>query len=94
MAQQATQEIGIYLRNGSLWVGRFVVSNGELNFGDDRFDAAHGLANLVSAERTSSTTEADPQTQAWNPSVTRTGGGKTANVPKLDAVVEPLKLAA
>lgn len=94
MAQHETHEVASYLRNGSLWVGHFVLSNGELNFGDDRFDAAHGLANLVCAELTSWTNEAEPQMQAWNRSASQTGEGKTASVPKLDAVVERLKLAA
>jgi hypothetical protein len=94
MAQHEMREIASYLRNGSLWVGHFVVSNGELDFGDDRFDAAHGLANFVCAEPTSSTNGADPQVQAWNRSADQTGGDKTARVPNLGAMVERLKLAA
>lgn len=57
MAQHETREIASYLRDGSLWVGHFVVSNGELNFGDDRMDAAHGLANLLCTRPTNSTKE-------------------------------------
>jgi hypothetical protein len=94
MAQHATQQIASYLRDGSLWVGHFVISNGELNFGDDRFDAAHGLANVVCAEPTSSTAQADPQMQAWNQAANQTSASKTKRVAKLDAVVERLKLAA
>ncbi len=94
MAQHETQEIATYLRNGSLWVGRFAVSSGELNFGDDRFDAAHGLASFVCAEQRRPTNEASPQTQAWNQSENQTGVGKSAEIPKLDAVVGRLKLAA
>ena len=94
MAQHETREIAIYLRNGSLWIGHFVVSNGALDFGDDRFDAAHGLANFVRAEPTSSTNGADPQVQAWSRPADQTHGGKTASVPNLPPMVERLKLAA
>lgn len=94
MTHPATREIASYLRDGSLWVGHFVATNGELDFGDDRFDAAHGLANLACAEPTSSTIKADPQMQAWNRSANQAPGAKTASVPKLDALVEELKLAA
>ena len=90
MAQRETHEIATYLRNGSLWVGHFVLNNGELNFGDDRFDAAHGLANLVCAASTSS----NWQVHAWNQSADQSGGGKAASVPKSEALVERLKLAA
>jgi len=57
MASHHTRQVATYLRDGSLWVGHFVDSRGELNFGDDRFDATHGLANAVRAEATSSTSE-------------------------------------
>jgi hypothetical protein len=43
-------EVAIYLRNGSIWVGHFADSHGDLNFGDDRSDAAHGLGDLLDAE--------------------------------------------
>jgi hypothetical protein len=43
-------EVAIYLRNGSIWVGHFINDHGELNFGDDRPDAAHGLGDLLHAE--------------------------------------------
>jgi len=43
-------EVSIYLRNGSIWVGHFIDDRGELNFGDDRPDAAHGLCELLHAE--------------------------------------------
>ena len=43
-------EVAIYLRNGSIWVGHFADGHGELNFGDDRSDAAHGLGDLLDAE--------------------------------------------
>jgi hypothetical protein len=94
MAQHETREIASYMRNGSLWVGHFAVSNGELNFGDDRFDAAHGLANLVCAEPMSSRNEVVPQVQARNGSAAPTPGGKIVGVPKSGAVVERFKLAA
>lgn len=44
------REVAIYLRNGSIWVGHFIDGHGELNFGDDRLDAAHGLGDLVHSE--------------------------------------------
>ena len=44
------REVAIYLRNGSIWVGHFSDDHGELNFGDDRPDAAHGLGDLLHAE--------------------------------------------
>jgi len=62
MAQHETREIASYLRNGSLWVGRFVVSGGELDFGDDRFDSTHGLASVECAESTANV--ADLQVRA------------------------------
>jgi hypothetical protein len=43
-------KVAIYLRNGSIWVGHFIDDHGELNFGDDRPDATHGLADLLHAE--------------------------------------------
>ena len=43
-------EVAIYLRNGSIWVGHFIDDHGELNFGDDRPGATHGLGDLVHAE--------------------------------------------
>ena len=49
-----TREVACYLRNGSLWVGHFIVDDGELNFGDDRFDSVDGLAKLAYAEATRS----------------------------------------
>jgi hypothetical protein len=94
MAQHETREVASYLRNGSLWVGYFVMSNGELNFGDDRFDAAHGLANLVCAEATILPNGTDRQVQILNRAADQRAGGKTASDAKFDAVVERLKLAA
>ena len=94
MARHETREIASYLRNGSLWVGHYVVGDFELNFGDDRMDAAHGLGSVVYAEPTSPTNEVNPQIQARNQSAVANGGGKTASVAKLDPVVEPLKRAA
>lgn len=44
------REIAIHTRNGSIWVGYFIDGDGELYFGDDRLDAAHGLANFLDAE--------------------------------------------
>jgi len=90
MGQPEMREIASYLRNGSLWVGHFVVSNGDLNFGDDRFDAAHGLANLVSVAPASSNLQVHP----WNRTADTTGRAKAAGLPKLDAVAEHFKLAA
>ncbi len=40
-------EVAIYLRDGSIWVGHFIDDHGELDFGDDRHDAAHGLSELL-----------------------------------------------
>lgn len=94
MAQPETREVASYLRNGSLWVGRFAISRGELDFGDDRFDAANGLANLVCAEATNSSSGVGPRLQAWNGAADRAGGRKTAIASKLDAMVERFKLAA
>jgi hypothetical protein len=92
MAAAERREVRSYLRDGSLWVGHFIVSDGELNFGDDRFDAAHGLANVVLAERTNSATEPFPQAWVWLAGLT--GEGKPASVPKLDALTKLLRLAA
>jgi hypothetical protein len=94
MAQRATQEVASYLRDGSLWIGQFVAGKGELNFGDDRVDAAHRLASLVCAGQTTSTVETDARFQTWNRAVTPTSMGKTTSISKSDAVVESLKLAA
>jgi hypothetical protein len=58
MASHEARRIASYLRNGSLWVGHFVIGDGELDFGDDRFDSMHGLAKVASAEPTSSSSEA------------------------------------
>ena len=44
------REVAISLRDGSIWVGHFIDGHGELNFGDDRFDAAHGLGDLLRSE--------------------------------------------
>jgi hypothetical protein len=62
MASHDAREIGCYLRNGSLWVGYFV-ADGTLNFGDDRFDSAHGLANVACTRPTSSASVAARQVQ-------------------------------
>ena len=94
MVQHKTHEIASYLRNGSLWVGRFVVSSGDLYFGDDRFDATHGLASVVCAEPARSANEADPRMRAWGCATDPTDVRKTSNVPASDAVVERLKRAA
>ena len=47
MALRETRAIATYLRNGSLWVGQFVVEHDDLDFGDDRQSAANGLARYV-----------------------------------------------
>ena len=44
------REVAIYLRNGSIWVGHFSDDHGELDFGDDRRDAAHGLGELLNSD--------------------------------------------
>ena len=62
MASHEAREIGCYLRDGSLWVGYFV-ADGELNFGDDRFDSAHGLASVACTGPMSSAHVADRQVQ-------------------------------
>jgi hypothetical protein len=49
MPRHETREIATCLRNGSLWVGRFVVEHDDLDFGDDRRDARQGLARYVRA---------------------------------------------
>jgi len=72
MASREARETGCYLRDGSLWVGYFV-ADGELNFGDDRFDSAHGLANVASTGPMSSAYVAarQVQTQLRAPDVAR-----------------------
>ena len=65
MAQHETVEVASYLRDGSLWVGRFVVDGGGLDFGDDRIDSSHGLAKLANAEMTRSPGDAGRQVIAW-----------------------------
>ena len=62
MASHEAREIGCYLRDGSLWVGHFV-ADGELNFGDDRIDSAHGLARIACTGPMSFTHVADRQVQ-------------------------------
>lgn len=47
MARKEFREVVTCLRDGSLWVGRFATGDGELDFGDDRFDSAHGLARYA-----------------------------------------------
>jgi len=94
MALDETRKIAIYLRNGSLWVGTFVVNDGELDFGDDRFDAAHGLAKFVYARPTSLTNKPHPQPQASDLSSIETGGVHGAEVQDSDVVVKRFKLAA
>jgi hypothetical protein len=44
------REVAIYLRDSYLWVGDFIDGHAELNFGDDRLDAAHGLGKLLHSE--------------------------------------------
>jgi hypothetical protein len=50
MARRVTRAIATYLRNGSLWVGHFVIEREVLDFGDDRSSAANGLARYVRAQ--------------------------------------------
>ena len=94
MAQHETREIASYLRDGSLWVGHFVASSGDLYFGDDRFDGMHGLARLVRAQASSSANEAAPQAHAWNRFADSTVAGKTSTLPTSAAAIERLKRAA
>ena len=75
MALHETRVVATYLRDGSLWVGHFIDSHGELNFGDDRFDAAHGLA-LLFAEATSSTSK----TGSMERSKSQMGESKTRSI--------------
>jgi hypothetical protein len=92
MSQEETREIASYLRNGSLWVGRFAVNGGELDFGDDRFDSTHGLANADCAESTAN--EADLRARAWARSIGPTNGGKPWSPPRFDGAAQALKRAA
>jgi len=94
MAQQQTREIASYLRDGSLWVGNVAVGSEDLYFGDDRFDAARGLASFMSAGPPSSANETDPQVHVRNRAVPPVHIGKTSYVPASDDVVGGLKRAA
>src|SRR5262249_12337899 len=84
MAQHEAREIGCYLRNGSLWVGRFVANSTDLYFGDDRFNAMHGLARVAYAEPAGSANPADLQVHACTRSSNREDPGKTSNVANVD----------
>jgi hypothetical protein len=44
------REVAIRMRDGSTWAGVFIDSGYELNFGDDRIDAAHGLGDILRSE--------------------------------------------
>ena len=90
MAQYETREVASYLRDGSVWIGHFVVSEGDLNFGDDRFDSANGLANFLCDDPTNSINEV----QAWSRLADRVPDAQNANGTHLNEVVERLKLAA
>src|SRR5262249_14243046 len=92
MAQHETREVASYLRNGSLWVGRFVVNGSELDFGDDRFDSTHGLANVECAENTAN--ETDLQVRAWARSIGPTSAAKPWSAPRFDGAVQAFKRAA
>jgi len=94
MAHHETREIATYLRDGALWVGHVVTGELELDFGDDRVDAAHGLASFVGAQPTSLSRETRPQIQAGDRSAAPIADGKTERVTKLDPVVARLKRAA
>jgi hypothetical protein len=50
MAHRETREIATCLRNGSLWVGHFIIERDELDFGDDRSSATNGLGRYVRAQ--------------------------------------------
>ncbi len=84
MALHKTRKVATYLRDGSLWVGHFVESQGELDFGDDRFDAAHGLAKLVRVEATS-------ETRHLGQSAGQTGASKPRSVARTGALLERLR---
>jgi hypothetical protein len=92
MAHHETREIASYLRNGSLWIGRFVDNGGELDFGDDRFDSTHGLASVECAESTAN--ENDLQVRAWARSIGPTNGGKPWSAPRFAGAAPILKRAA
>lgn len=94
MGRRETREVATYLRNGSHWVGQFVISEGDLDFGDDRFDAAHGLARLVYAEPRTSPSEAGLRADAWNGAADEAARRKTTATSRLDARVERFKLVA
>jgi hypothetical protein len=38
MARNEAREVATCLRDGSLWTGRVATGDGDLDFGDDRFD--------------------------------------------------------
>ena len=44
------REVAIRMRDGSTWIGVFIDGDCELNFGDDRIDAAHGLGDILRSE--------------------------------------------
>jgi hypothetical protein len=94
MAHHETREIATYLRDGSLWVGHVVTGDLELDFGDDRFDAAYGLASFVRARPTSPSKEARSQIQTGSRPAAPIAGGQTEGAAKLDPAVARLKRAA
>lgn len=89
-----THEVSCYLRDGSPWVGYFNVDDGDLNFGDDRFDSAHGLVKLAYAEPTRSTNDADARVRVWMQSADQTVEAEGAQVVNPNGVIEQMKLAA
>lgn len=94
MGQHESVEVASYLRDGSLWVGRFVVDGDGLDFGDDRADSLHGLAKLANAEMTRSSREAGRQVIAWTRNACPATGGRTSSTLKSDALVASLMRAA
>jgi len=94
MAQHETVEVASYLRDGSLWAGRFVVDGGGLDFGDDRSDSLHGLAMLASAGTTRSSRESGRQVIACTRNGCPAAGSRTPSTPKADGPVDSLKRAA
>ena len=90
MKLRETKAIASYLRNGSLWVGQFVVERDDLDFGDDRRNAAHGLARYVRVQPTRSA----HWFQARFTPAHQAAADKHAALREMRAALERLKLAA
>jgi hypothetical protein len=68
MARNEARQVATSLRDGSLWTERFATGVDDLDFGDDRFDSAHGLASYVRATpvRRTRSDIASARIQAWH----------------------------